>query len=464
MIGNPDNAASLRDALRSARRWRDLISPEERRRLLLDIARVALAVGQDLYPERGVNDLDIGLSDQSDPCPRERLAFLAAAWPRLAHALRALESAPQAALVPETRRVAPERARRVAPGAVLDALRSGDFVLASDAVPLASQATFVRRLGGRLPRRIAETVAVPCFDTPENRAVKGALAHFARDLAAISALAQTADAPDVAREAERLRVRFRGHLSRPPWRDLPLPARIAGFSPTLRAHPHYRLIHDTYRRYRQSFRFDWDNPVLVLPARETWLLYEYWGFFQAANALRALGWRAAGAENFALLRSGLRFSLAKGTASRIEFAGPRGETLILTYNREFPRAGKRGEAGWRSRSHTMRPDITLETSEGRLLILDPKFKTYAQPGWEADDIHQMHAYRDALVRNGERGRVRAAWLLYAGRASGENRRIVAYPVSTPAQPYGRGEIGALLLRPGDGGESLQQVIARFLRT
>lgn len=424
--------------------------------MLLDIARVALAVGQDLYPERGVNDLDIGLSEQSDPCPRERLAFLAAAWPRLAGALRALESAPQVALVAQTRRAAPERARRVAPRAVLDALRGGDFVAAPDALPLA------RRLGGRLPRRIAETVALPCFDTPENRAVKGALAHFARDLAAISALAQTAGVPEAARDAERLRARFRGHLARPPWRDLPLPARVATLSPTMRAHPHYRLVHDTYRRYRQSFRFDWDNPVFFLPARETWLLYEYWGFFQTANALRAMGWRAVGAEGFALLRSGLQFSLAKGTASRIELVGPSGASISITYNREFPRVRGRGEAGWRSRSHTMRPDITLEAPDGRLLILDPKFKTYAQPGWESDDVHQMHAYRDAIVRNGERGRVRAAWLLYAGRVGGENRPVIAYPASTPEHRFGRGEIGALLLRPGGGGEFLRQILAGFL--
>jgi len=450
MTGKADSEAarsSFRDALRSARRWRDLISPEERRRLLADIARVALAVGQDLYPERGVNDLDIGTARQSDPCPRERLAFLLAAWPRLDAALRALESAPYTALIGRTRLVPSERARRVAPKAVLDALRTGDLV-----APLTR----------RLPRRVAETIALPSPDTPENRAVKGALAHFARDLSAISALAQAANVPEVAGDAERLRGRLRGHLLRPPWRDLPPPARFPILSPTLRAHPQYRLVHDTYRRYRQSFRFDWDNPVLVLPARETWLLYEYWGFFQVADALRALGWRAVGADGFALLRSGLRFSLARGTASRIAFAGTRGESLTLTYNREFPRAGARDETGWRSRSHAMRPDITLEIG-GRLVILDPKFKTYAQPGWEADDIHQMHAYRDALVRDGERNVVRAAWLLYAGRADGENRRVIAYPASTPAQSFGRGEVGALLLRPGDvGSDHLQAIIATFL--
>ena len=111
----------------------------------------------------------------------------------------------------------------------------------------------------------------------------------------------------------------------------------------------------------------------------------------------------------------------------------------------------------------MRPDITLESRDGRLLLLDPKFKTYAQPGWEADDIHQMHAYRDAITHNGARGVVREAWLLYAGRKDGENPAIIAYPGSTPERPFGNADVGALLLRPEGDHAPLKSVIARFLK-
>lgn len=452
----PAAHASLRDALWSARRWRDLITEAERRRLLVDIAAVALAVGQDLYPERGVNDLDIAAQTDGDPCPRERLAFLTAAWPRLSGALRVIEAAPYQRLIAETQSVPLARARRVTPSALLAAVRKGDFLPAPASVPLAA------RLGGRLPRRIDETAAAPCADTPENRAVKACLAHFARDLSALSALAQAAQAPEAAAEAAHLRVRVRHALVRAPWRALPLPAGVPALTPTLRAHPHYRLVYDTYRRYRQSFRFDWDNPLFVLPARQTWLLYEYWGFFQAAAALRELGCRVVRADTFALHRSGLTFTLAKGDASRLDLLAPDGRPLSLTYNREFARAGRRAD-GWRSRSHAMRPDITLERN-GRLLILDPKFKTFAKPGWEADDIHQMHAYRDAITRDGERGVVSEAWLLYAGRVGGENRPVIAYPAPTRALPYGSGSVGALLLRPGGDTEPLTRLIARFLET
>ncbi|MBC8103286.1 MAG: hypothetical protein H7Z41_11920, partial [Cytophagales bacterium] len=50
---------SLRDEMRSARRWQDLLSSQERHLLLAEIARVALAIGQDLYPQNTLGDLDI---------------------------------------------------------------------------------------------------------------------------------------------------------------------------------------------------------------------------------------------------------------------------------------------------------------------------------------------------------------------------------------------------------------------
>src|SRR5687768_6261442 len=107
-----------------------LLSEAERRRMLADIAVVALAIGRDLFPERGLDDLDIGDGagkGNTLPCPRERLAFLCAWWPRIEAALRALEAAPAPALKTETRLVYIDRARRVSASGVLEAVRAGDF-------------------------------------------------------------------------------------------------------------------------------------------------------------------------------------------------------------------------------------------------------------------------------------------------------------------------------------------------
>ena len=121
--------------------------------------------------------------------------------------------------------------------------------------------------------------------------------------------------------------------------------------------------------------------------------------------------------------------------------------MVLTYNRFFPRGDEAAQNNWHSRAHALRPDITLEY-RGNLLILDAKFKTYQQAGWEGSDIEQMHAYRDAIAHGASRNVVRAAWLLYAGASDGASRRpVIAYPGATPTAPLGNGEVGAICLRP-----------------
>ena len=476
--------SSLRDELRSARNWRDLLTHQDRQTLLDEIARTALAVGRDISGNPSLLDLDLG-DGGGDACPRERVAFLSRVWPQITNALTTLEREPPPTLVPSTRTVAFERARRIAPRDLLSAVRQGDFVPAAPTTPLASV------LGGRLPRRISERIAVPTANTPASAAIKTLLTIWARDLASAVFLATAASAPDVAAEAERLRRRLRVHLAREPWCTLlPAPARtVSPLSVALRTHGAHRLLHDTYRRYRMGFAFDWNQPLFSLPSRETHLLYEYWCLFQTARALRALGFRAAAADDFRVSRAGLTFSLKKGNPSRLTFRHTsEPQTVSITYNCFFPRADAEIADGWYSRSHDMRPDIVLE-SGGKLLILDAKFKTYAEARWETEDrnqakdalparagntrrwhfaagtmhpdIQQMHSYRDAIAHGSERGMVWGAWLLYAGRSEVSNPLVVSFPHDSE-NLFGNHELGAICLRPDTESKILQQLIFLFL--
>jgi predicted component of viral defense system (DUF524 family) len=460
------------DTARSA--WfgtKRLLGEMERRRMLSDIAIVALAIGRDLYPQQEFHDLDIGEAQGpvEGPCPRERLGFLAAMWPRIAGALRRIEAEPPGGLISATRSVPIERARRIAPKDLLHALRSGEFAPAPpESSPLAA------RLNGRLPRRVAERIALPTVDTPPNRMVKAILARFSRDLKDIADLADVVGASDVMAEALQLRHSVRRTLRRSPWQNLRIDtaAPIPPLPLAVRTHGAYRLIHDTYRRYRQGFVFDWSNPLFSLPARETWLLYEFWCLFRIAAALREAGFRTVSAEDFALSRAGLTFSLVRGRASRLTFQDRAGRTATLTYNREF--RAKPDRDGWRSRSHRMRPDMTLE-SAGRLLLLDAKYKSYTEHLMETGelddepanlplvmDINQMHAYRDG-IRRGDTGDVSAAWVLYSGSPGSPNRAVIAYPEPTPETPFGSADIGALLLRPLIE-DRLTSLVRSFLKT
>ncbi|MBC8102807.1 MAG: DUF2357 domain-containing protein [Cytophagales bacterium] len=444
--------------------------------LLAEIARVALAIGQDLYPQNTLGDLDIRSADPPprDACPRERLAFLSAIWPRFSRALHVIEAAPGTVLHSSTQDVRVELGslRRVSPSAVLAAVRNGDFVPAP-----ASLSPLARRLGGRLPRRIAQSVAVASFDTPVNRAVKGILAQAARDLGGILSLAQDAAVPHIARQAEILRARLRQHLRRSPWVTL-TPAPVQNTYPPVPG-PAYRYVFEQWRRYRAAFAFNWANPLFSLPARETWLLYEYACWFAVADALRHLGFRTVSASDFTVSRSGLTFALARGRTSRLLFQKKGAPPVALLYNPLYPRQGTEEAIGWHSRSHALRPDIAVEC-EGRLLLLDAKFKTYCEPAepksatgktgpvWRftdsalLPDIQQMHTYRDAIACGSRSRLVSGAWLLYAGRRGVLNPSVVAYPQVSTADPFGAGEVGALLLRPGQTPESLQALLSGFL--
>lgn len=440
--------------------------------MLTQIASVALVVGRDLFPEAELADVDVRDEDGvADVCPRERLAFLQAVWPRVQSALAAIEAAPVGELRPDTRDVPLERARRVAPADLLRAIRTN--AARGNLAPAPPTSVLGSRLRGYLPRRVREKTVFLTYDTSVNRSIKAILRTFTRDLADIADLATVGNVPEVAREAHRLRVRVRTALCREPWHNL-VPAPVVGVLPlSLRTQGAYRVLFETWRRYRRGFGMDWSNPLFSLPARETWILYEYWCLFSLVHTLRELGYRAKTESGFgfAINRSGLTFTLVRGRGATLRLSGPNG-TATVAYNRNFARQ-KAGKGGWYSRSHAMRPDITVEFGN-HMLVFDAKYKPYTQTevnlaeGSNADeepanlpfvqDLNQMHAYRDG-IRGEEAHRVQAAWLLYVGQ-NGPNMPVVAYPQASPEMPFGNGEVGAVLLRPGRS----QAVLGALLRS
>ena len=431
-----DALQSLRDGLRSARRPGELLSPANRAALLATIARVGLVVARDLGHSR--RDLDIGAGTFFPPCPVERLAFLQSVAGQILAAAERIGCEPPAAVRHVERPVPLARARHISANAL--------------------------RMLARTPNaaRVNETVAVPSTDTPANRVAKTILAAFARDVGAIAALAQAVPLPKAFADAETLRRRFAHVLRRAPWRDLPLAPRVLPLAPQERRREAHVLLHDLYRRYRAGFAWDFGHPLFHLPERDTWQLYEYFTFFAAVETLRGIGFRAAQADAVRVAESGVSLSLATGKASHITLR--RGDqTVRATFQRRF--TDTPDTHGFRAAAHDLMPDIVLEHA-GQLLVLDAKFKTYADPAGgylsPLDDSRQLHSYRDA-IRSGNTRSVSAAWVLYCGRVTGANRAVIAFPASTLERPFGGGEIGAVLLRPGAGNDTLAALIEAFLR-
>lgn len=409
--------------------------------MLDDIARISLVAGARLFPDQPWQDLDVSAGSlAARKSPVERLAFIERVLPLLTQAVAQIGRDPLAATLTQSHPIAPaHRARRVTTQALLQAARRGPGL-----------------------RSLEETVTVLSHDTPENRAVKSFLRVLVRDSAAIARIAEAEEEAEAAERAERCDRRLHGLLLAPWWEEVATDGTAWIKPQTQRAalRPEYARISREMARYRAGFGFDWDNPWLTLPPRESWRLYETWCLFVVLDAVRALGWapaieaRGAGSgtpDLFAIREGRLTFTLAAGASGRVVLRSPEGGRLSLVYNQTFAE-------GRHSLSHTMQPDITLASGDS-LWILDAKFKPYALGGEEGDDINQMHAYHDGIVDGAGRRVVARAWCLYAGQADAPNRSHLTYGRTAEAA------VGALCLRPGDAGTftSLRALLAGWLR-
>ncbi len=383
--------------------------------MLGDIARVSLAVGMRLFPEQPWTNFGVSTETAASKSPMEQLCFIKYLLPILAQTLAQITQSPLTDAAVTTCAALPHQARRVTSGAWM---------------------THTRLHPSR--RTVDETVTVVSHDTPENRAVKSFLDVLGRDCRAIALLAEAEDEPEAATRAADCACRLRGLLRAAWWEEVTPKRGDWALPPTLRetVRPNYARMARERHRYRVGFGFDWDQPLLTLPPRETWRVYETWCLLSVLRALQDMGWGVTSAQEMFAVRVGrLALTLAVGETSRMELRSASGQSLSLIYNRTFAE-------GRESLTHAMQPDITLSDGE-RLWILDAKFKPYMEPGEEGEDINQMHAYRDAIIGPSGTRRVAAAWCLYAGLTRTPNRHQLTYGRN------GGTSVGALCLRPGD---------------
>jgi hypothetical protein len=453
-----------------------LLDKRERRLLLEEIGRVALVVGRSLYPQQLANEFgEIDARTQTEAgnlSLQERLTYLEAYVVTVEKAVRLIAREPRSTLQPNERSVPLERSRRPLASGVLQALRHGNMRIAPADYPVP---VWAAPLNGLLPRTISEPVHAVTCATPENRWVAALLMGWRADLREIAIVSAWLDEPAMRERAVTLGERY-GRLLSAEFLKGPRP--VAG-KPTegVLRDARYRALYELERRYRRLLGFAWSLPELRLPAREAWRLYEVWCFFKVVESLVCQGWQPAAGDAVRQTPRGLGVSLVKGKASRLVFR-KEGAELSLFYNRAFLSAvvGSRQAA---SRTHTLVPDISLERG-GRFLLLDPKYRSYAQPGDEQDetvkikvtyydairtnegllaDVLKMHAYKDA-IRRGDDPVVDAAWCLFAGDQKG-GPAIIAYPESTSGEPFGRAAVGALRLRPGEDNSALVRLIASW---
>jgi predicted component of viral defense system (DUF524 family) len=401
----------------------------------------AFALLRDAFRRLGPHDLCAAL-DQILARPYESLA---ADEPRLVPVGAVSRIDPETlAAIPS----APELLRRVAPGSVLTATPA------------------VRRMNGLLPELIRARPFLHSTDNPENRFVAGAidsmvdlLRRFERLTREVGGPARATNAREAAEISDFLR-RCRRHRVLDRIRGTP---EIPRHSSALRSKPGYRdllrLHGELQARSHASTPHDAER---LLESRDAADIYELWCYVKVVATLERLLGPPHARDRFevtdfqAELRWGYSVSWPEVTA---------------LYNATFSRTDARGQqAGFRSYSLRLRPDIVLRSNDGRLNLLDAKMKRHflgavdagddgtdgaASDTFKPEDLHKMHAYRDALSAD-------SVWVLYPGTRHSVDRFPAPEGPTGTKRPRFRG-VGAIALKPSanhDGG--LTQALAGLI--
>ncbi|MCW3096100.1 MAG: hypothetical protein JWL77_1718 [Chthonomonadaceae bacterium] len=450
------------------------LSPQERTLLCAEIYRFSLLLGRET-PSQNAESVAVATDSRAEGSPWERLALLVDLWPRLQSALQGIAASPDSA-AEETSHSVP-----------IHAVRGGPATLARLARNPADHRAWIRttyHAEAETPARVQERRSTPTLQTLPNRIAADFLESLGRETRALHRLALFCEEATAIIASAELSRQIHHWRRQSPFCDcsgslqsgLPLPAETL-----LRCSPAYRSLYTVIGQSRAGFRIDWsDSAILRFPVLETWHLYEIWCFLRVGVALRSLGWQPFENDCLQIVPAGMRLRLAHGKPSRIRFraavrmegASQADPILELLYQPQFASANRTSglpQTAFRSLSHVMQPDIAL-VRKGRLLLLDPKYRSYGEIGEEQEDVDKMHTYRDAIVRtDSDTGRtipaVDAAWCLFPGLPASPASRpnpLRAYPTSTPTLPFGTAGIGAVQVRPGIKNTELSDLLRYWL--
>lgn len=371
--------------------------------------------------------------------------------------LERLLAQPHESLSPDEPRLVPLGAASRVDAETVDAILGAPEVLRQvDRSSSPATTSVVRQMRGMLP----ETVRVRPFrhttDNPENRFIAGAIDAMIDLLRQFERLARAQRNPARATNASEaaaivdLLGRCRAHHL---FDGLRPTTEVPAQSAVLRSRPGYRdlfaLHNDLQARMHATQPHDAEP---LLESRDAATIYEFWCYVRVVRSLEGILGPPLEQDRFR----------TDGLQAKLPWRyGVRWAGVDVSYNATFSPPGVAGDGSeLRSYSLRMRPDIVLRCADGRLYVFDAKLKNRplreatrstagrgdggaAANGFKPEDLHKMHAYRDALS-------VESAWVLYPGTATAAE----TFPAPADAEEDRAGfrGVGAIPLRPGGRGD------------
>ncbi|MBB6050301.1 DUF2357 domain-containing protein [Armatimonas rosea] len=360
-------------------------------------------------------------SEQTDPARLTERFFLLRGLlesGEFQQALARILADPHRVLTPETEQQPLSRARRLTPRAVRW------LATATPRQPVPAGHRLAERGLTTVPQQLPHTHPTETYDTPENRFVRHALSQL------LHALEECCVTERLKREARGLIHRLERALAHPVFAEVGALTQIPVSSKLWERRSGYRELYRTWLAAQQALRLSWDGGQAVFGAgrRDVATLYEYWCFFEVAEAVESVFGVALPYDKLLTpARDGTALTLRRGTELRLETP-----TLCLTYNPTL--------TTW---TRPVRPDITLELGKTRIHF-DAKYRLTSHDDALTDDLLTMHAYRDAIPGT------LAAVALYPGT------KTRWWPT-----PNGGGGLGALPLAPGHPQGALEDFLHRI---
>lgn len=331
-----------------------------------------------------------------------------------------------------------------------------------------------------LPATVTEPSVRTSVDTAENRFVKHFL-ELASDLVdrVASLLGTQPSDSSLQRDAVSLAQELRTMAGTAWLSEVGEMQRFPSHSQVMQKRFGYREILRHYLALVLASRYPLAAADIsrIVETKSASTLYEYWTFFEFAEALGGLLGRPTEA-----VKTTESSPFSSSLSEKIKLTFPSTSTGLpveLWYNRTFSRSGSASH----SYSVSLRPDITLRVGSN-LHLFDAKFRvdqfdisvdesiaeeeaeargTVTRGWFKHADIHKMHAYKDAIGREGER--VESVWVLYPGTEFaffGEDGRKVESAAELPEAPRG---VGAIPMMPGvDSALDHAEVLRRVLRS
>jgi hypothetical protein len=295
-------------------------------------------------------------------------------------------------------------------------------------------------------------------DTYPNRFARHLAERAGSELRSVGGRLHADGWDDLAAEALQLERVFRRAARAPVFRDeVGRLDHLDASNQVVLKEPRYRELGRAYRDLRRQVALSAKiEQVMTQPVRDLWQVYEFWCFFQLAEAIAAV---IGGSARFSVLLGAVTEDL--GLTVTFESSSVPG--VALDFNLPCPAGVKLDEL--RSYSVGLRPDFVLRRPNGVIIVLDAKYRVDLNDAWTQHvdgedgerrgkwilgDVYKMHTYREAL-RVGDQ---RPLWAiaLYPGTAS---------QMWTDSDGGG---VGALPLRPGcrDHSQALQMVLRTWL--